>query len=613
MSSGLEVAELTVAYRRRRGEPNVVVSDVNLALEPGKILGLAGESGCGKSTTALAAIGFPMPGSIRLSGQSILDGVDLLELRPPTLRRFWGRQISYVAQDATLTLSPLLRVERLLSEPLSVHLGLRRSGLRQRSLELLESVGIPDPGHALRRYPHQFSGGQQQRIALAIAMACRPEVLVLDEPTTGLDVTTQAQISKLIRDLVLNTGSAALYVSHDLALLGTMCDDVAIMYGGEIVERGPAAEIYAAARHPYSTALMDAAPRIDEATIVIGIEGRPPPSVITDRCSYADRCSFAMDRCRERHPFLVGVGASHEARCLRVDELGVVPSRRRTLPPRQLDARDLARQLVVQDLCCSYRGARRVLAVRGVSLDVAPGEVVGVVGESGSGKSTLLRSIAGLHVPDTGSTTFEDRPLPPRAVKRPRELRRAIQIVFQNPDSSLNPRHTVASTLDRPLALFRPDLGRRERRARVFELLADVRLDSGVLERYPHELSGGQKQRVALARAFAADPRLILCDEVVSALDVSVQASVLELLRKLVRERGVALLFVTHDLAVVRSIADRVYVMRVGEICETAPTSEIFEAPKHPYTRELLAAVPRLRDRGSNSRGDDQTLSPRPV
>jgi peptide/nickel transport system ATP-binding protein len=595
MSAGLQVTDLTVAYARRQQAPNVVVSNVDLQLNPGQILGLAGESGCGKSTTALAAIGFPIPGSVRLAGRSDFQGSDLLSLPYRELRSLWGRKISYVAQDAALALSPLLRVERLLAEPLSLHLGLQGAELHVRALQLLDSVGLPDPERAATRYPHQFSGGQQQRIALAIAMACQPEVLILDEPTTGLDVTTQAQISRLIVQLVRDTQAAALYVSHDLALLGTICDHVAIMYAGEIVERSPADEIYFAPRHPYAVALLDAAPRVDETTVVVGIEGRPPPHVVTDACAFSDRCAFVDDRCRREHPQLVSVGPHHEARCVRLHEIGIVPSRRHAVAAAESNGQDDLAQLVVEDLRCVYGGRLQTVAVDGVSLVVAKGEVLGLVGESGSGKSTLLRAIAGLHAPDRGTIAFEGQELPPRAAKRSRELRRAIQLVFQNPDSSLNPRHTVATTLERPVSMFRPELRRQERRERVLELLDDVRLDSLVLNRYPHELSGGQKQRIALARAFAADPRMILCDEVVSALDVSVQASVLELLRTLVAERDVTLLFVTHDLAVVRSIADRVCVMRSGQVYETAATDRIFETPEHPYTRELLDAVPRFR------------------
>jgi peptide/nickel transport system ATP-binding protein len=593
----LDVSGLTVAYRDRAGAETVVVHDVALALRPGQIHGLAGESGCGKSTAALAAIGFDVPGSVLLGGRSMLDGEDLLTLPRRRLRHYWGSRIAYVGQDASQALDPLRRVEQALAQPLRLHLDLRRGAVRERSLELLESVGIPEPERALRRYPHEFSGGQQQRIALAIALACRPAVLVLDEPTTGLDVTTQAQISALVRGLVDETDAATVMISHDLALLGTVADTIAIMYAGEIVEEGPARQVHSAPRHPYAAALLDAAPDIRESAVTVGIPGVPPPSVVLDRCPFAERCRFAEDRCRAEHPVLAPAGGGdRRVRCVRADELGVIQSDRRALD-RALQPEAAAPLLVVQDVVCSYGTVTETTVVHGVSIEVAAGETLGVVGESGSGKSTLLRAIAGLHPPDAGTISFAGAELAPRAAARPRAARRAMQLVFQNPDSSLNPRHAVWRALDRPLRLFRPELDAKSRAAETRALLAAVRLDDRVLERYPSELSGGQKQRVALARAFAAHPELILCDEVVSALDVSVQASVLELLAQLSRERGTALVFVTHDLAVVRSIADRICVLRDGRVRETGPTEQLFTSPQDAYTIELLDAVPAVAAR----------------
>ena len=585
----LDVRGLTVGYAAHGREPAIVVKDVSFSLEPGRILGLAGESGCGKSTAALAAIGFRAPGAVRIAGSALLGAVDLLAASPATLQRIWGREVAYVAQDAAGALNPLMRIERLLAEPLALHSGLSDVPRRRRSLELLASVGLPDPESALRRYPHQFSGGQQQRIALAIAMACTPRLLVLDEPTTGLDVTTQAQITRLITRLVEESETATLSISHDLALLATMCHDIAIMYAGEIVERAPAADVYARPRHPYSAALLDAVPTVDEDRAVVGIPGLPPPRVIDDACAFAKRCRFVLDECRVAHPELTLVESGHEARCLRAHELGIIPARRGDALRRGYLS-SAGPLLEVRDLRCYYR---KTLAVDGVSFTVAPGETLAIVGESGSGKSTTLRAIAGLHAPDRGSIEFRSHTLAARAVDRPREVRRAIQLVFQNPDSSLNPRHTISTILERPIALFFPELGRAARRERALELLADVRLDGELLEKYPQQLSGGQKQRVALARAFATAPEIILCDEVVSALDVSVQASILELLGQLARDHSTAVVFVAHDLAVVRTIADRVCVMRAGTIRETGAAASVFTHPTDEYTRELLAAVPR--------------------
>lgn len=603
----LRVEALGVAYERPDGEPSVVVRDVSFDLRAGRILGMAGESGCGKSTAALAAIGFRSPSARVTGGRSLLGGDDLLGFARGALREVWGSRIAYVAQDATGALNPLQRVMRQLREPLELHLGLSRAEQEDRALELLDAVGIPDPRGAARRYPFQFSGGQQQRIALAVAMACSPEVLVLDEPTTGLDVTTQKQISALIARLVGDSGAAALHISHDLSLLASTCDDLVIMYAGEVVERSGAGEVYARPRHPYSAALIDAVPRVDEQSAVVGLPGLPPASVVTGSCAFAERCRFVQDRCRSEAPALTSVSApaeppagGHDVRCLRAAELGPIPTRRpsRPDPAGEYDTAQAA-LLQITDLRCAYPGARGrpgLVAVDGVSLDLRRGETVAVVGESGSGKSTLLRAVAGLHTPLAGTIAFDGTPLAARAVDRARPLRRAIQIVFQDPNASLNPRHSVATTVERPLRLFRPELGARERAEHVMELLADVRLDAGVADRMPHELSGGQKQRVALARAFAAEPELILCDEVVSALDVSVQASILQLLARLAAERQTALLFVTHDLAVVRQIAERVCVMHNGRICERGETRALFAAPQDAYTRALLAAVPRPTD-----------------
>jgi peptide/nickel transport system ATP-binding protein len=586
-----EVSGLGVAYRRHRQPDAVVVRDFAVRLSPGRIHGLAGESGCGKSTAALASIGFPAPASVRLGGTAMFRDRDLFTLTRSQLRRLWGNDIAYVGQDASQVLDPLRRIEHALSEPLRLHTDLGREAVRARSLELLTDVGIPFPEAAMRRYPHQFSGGQQQRIAIAVAMACRPSVLVLDEPTTGLDVTTQAQIVDLVRHLVDETGAAAIMISHDLALLGHVADSISIMYAGEIVEEGPADAVHTDPRHPYSAALLDAAPDVDQSDLVVGIPGVPPPSVVDGQCAFAPRCRFREAVCTTAHPKLDPVGDQRLVRCLRTSALGAIASDRR--PAERHDEELLVADplLEVSDLVCSY--GPHAIVVHGVSVSVARGETLGIVGESGSGKSTMLRTIAGLHVADSGRIRFAGQELAGHARDRSRDVRRAMQIVFQNPDSSLNPRHSVRRLIERPLKLFRPDLDRRARSREASSLLASVRLEDSVLGRYPSELSGGQQQRVALARAFAAEPDLILCDEVVSALDVSVQAVVLDLLAELSRARGTALVFVTHDLAVVRSIADRICVMRDGLVRETGPTDQIFSLPSDDYTVELLTAVPR--------------------
>jgi peptide/nickel transport system ATP-binding protein len=585
-----DVGELSVGYVRRDGSVNHVVDRVSFRLERGTILGLAGESGCGKSTTALASIGYRSPGSRVLGGASRLDGVDMLRIPTARLRKVWGSQIAYVAQSAALALNPALTVGRQLAQPLAVHLGLRGAAARRRQIELLDAMGLPDPEGALGRYPFQFSGGQQQRIALAIALSCRPDVLILDEPTTGLDVTTQARITKLLRALVTDFGVGCLYVSHDLALLGTLADRLAVMYAGELIEAGPAEAVASKQRHPYTQALLAAVPSVRRPRYVIGIPGRPPTSIVSDSCAYAPRCPFVLPACRAGPIALRDPGDGHVARCIRLEEVEKLPS-----PGHELAAAAGERDVLleVSDICCEYAGASEP-AVKGVALRVHRAERLGIVGESGSGKSTLLRAIAGLHRPTAGSIRLHGSDLAPTAVKRPRSVRREIQLVFQNPDSSLNPRQTILEIVARPIRLFRDDVPRARERESVLELLDAVKLPRGLLYRYPAELSGGQRQRVALARAFAARPTLLLCDEVTSALDVSVQATILELIADLSEQTETAVIWVSHDLAVVRTIANRAIVMRQGEVCEEGETDELFAAARHPYTLELLAAIPEL-------------------
>ena len=588
----LEVTDLTVGYKRGDGRMNEVVWRTSFTLEAGTITGLAGESGCGKSTTALAAIGYRSPGSAILGGTSVLDGVDLLELTTPKLRSIWGSRIAYVAQSASTALNPAITVGRQLAQPLSVHLGLKGTELRARQIELLEAMGLPEPEAALDRYPFQFSGGQQQRVAIAIALSCRPQVLLLDEPTTGLDVTTQARISALLRELVRETGVATLYVSHDLALLGGLADRLAVMYAGEIVEESDAHAVTRTPRHPYTQALIAAVPSVKKPRAVAGIAGRPPSHVVLDACSFAPRCPYVLPACTADHVPLRRLNGSHSARCLRADEIAASPKATTALPIPPVTAPTPL--LEVSDVWCEY-GTRRSgtkPVVKGVSFEIRPGETVGIVGESGSGKSTLLRAIAGLHPPVDGALVLNGEELARSAVKRPRALRRELQLVFQNPDSSLNPRHTVEDIVGRPIRLFREDVPRTKEKDAVAELLEAVKLPGSLLVRYPAELSGGQKQRIAIARAFAARPSLLLCDEVTSALDVSVQATILELIADLAMQFETAVVFVSHDLAVVRTVATRALVMRNGEVCEEAEIEQLFAAPQHPYTRELLSAIP---------------------
>jgi peptide/nickel transport system ATP-binding protein len=601
--AALVVEDLSVGYHQKDGGVLRVVANVDLKLFPGQVLGLAGESGCGKSTAALAAVGYRHPGGVILSGRSTLGDIELLQMRPSDVRLLWGGQVAYISQNAGMSLNPALTIRRHFDEVLRRHAGLSGAAATARELELLTSVQLPDPKEALLRFPHQLSGGQQQRVSLALAFACRPAVLILDEPTTGLDVTTQTYITALLQTLIAETQVAVMYVSHDLALLSTVSDEVAVMYAGEMVERGSVGSLVTAPLHPYTNALLGAVPSARARQAIAGIAGEPPVSVCDASCSFAPRCPYVEDRCRAEHPEIRQIEPLRTSRCFRTEELRedlhmVVEIDRRVSPGQAGAVAEQSLSLLEVDGVSCFYGSRkrRFAAVRNVSFRLADAEVLGIVGLSGSGKSTLLRAIVGILDDYTGAINLRGDTLAHRAVKRPRPVRRQVQIVFQDPASSLNPRHTVSQIIGRAIRLFREDVPHDKTADAVAELLESVKLSRSFLPRYPSELSGGQQQRVAIARAFAARPSLLLCDEVTSALDVSVAATIIELLRDLTSKSGTAVLFVSHDLAVVRTLADRAIVMRDGMICEQGSTEKLFCAPEHPYTIELLASIPDIAD-----------------
>ena len=607
----LSARSVSVGYRDGGGVKQVL-ADVDLDLPENMIMGLAGESGCGKSTLALVMAGYRPPGLRVLSGEVRYRGTAISALRPSALRGYWGRRIAYLPQDTSTALNPAMRVGRQLAEVFQLHRGMNRRQAAVAGAEMLERVGIPDPAAAMHRYPHEFSGGQQQRIAIGLALGPGPDVVILDEPTTGLDVTVQARINELIVSLIRSERMAALYVSHNLALLATICDELRIIYAGQIVEAGPAAEVYFDARHPYTRDLVAAVPRHLDDTPLRGIDGMPPAAVVLGSCAFGPRCRMHQSRCDvpvalTPVPGTAGPGTAVSAttgpgpdvgrsvRCVRAGDPEVVRDAAPLTIPRPAAAGDEADRSVlrVTGVRVTYAHAgRTTTALADLSLEVAPGEVVGVVGESGSGKSTLLRAIAGLLVPDTGTLAFGGAELPWRCDKRSREARREVQIVFQNPDASLNPRQTVAALIDHPLHRFMPDLSGAQRRERVREVLSRLRLAPDLLDRYPAELSGGQRQRVALGRALVADPAVVLCDEITSALDVSVQASILELLAGLRRAQGLAMVFVTHDLGVLRAVADRALVLETGVVREQGQVARLLTAPQHAYTASLVASIP---------------------
>jgi peptide/nickel transport system ATP-binding protein len=583
----LEVTNLDVGLGKHGP---LIVSGVSFQIRAGEILGLVGESGSGKTTVALALSAYTRRGLSIRDGEVRVDGTNLLTLRPSELRAKRGATVAYVPQDPAAALNPALKIGTQLREALTVHHGATEDS-DARVLEVLGEVRLEPTREMLRRYPHQLSGGQQQRVALAIAFACRPSLIVLDEPTTGLDVSTQRHVLETVRALCRSYGVAAVYVSHDLAVVSQLVTDVAVMYSGRIIEVGTAQDVLGNPVHPYTRGLVDAVPSLDGTDVLAGIGGQPPrPQSRPAGCAFAPRCAFVFDRCRIEQPAPTMV-SGRVVRCHRAAEIiGALgaPSpraRRVTLSPTERSP-----ALVVRDLSASY-GSMPVLS--NVSLDVEAETCVAIVGESGSGKTTLARCIVGMHDRWTGAISFQGNALAQSARHRPRSVLRQVQYIFQNPYTSLNPRKTIGQVLSQPLE-HAFSLSSPERHRRITQVLEDVSLASDFLARYPDELSGGERQRVAIARALIVEPDLLVCDEVTSALDVSVQAVIVELLRTLQRERRLSMIFITHNVALVRSIAQSAVVLFEGRMVEVGSVDDILERPTDPYAVRLMEDVPTL-------------------
>ncbi|MDQ0391945.1 ABC transporter ATP-binding protein [Labrys monachus] len=560
-----------------------VVDDASFEIAPGEILGVVGESGSGKTTLGLALLRHCRRGLAIDAGVIRIGGNDLRREDEDGLRRLRGRHVCYVPQDPATALNPALRIRTQLAECFGTAVG------EAALLDLLDEVKLPRRPDFLDAFPHQLSGGQLQRVAIAMAFANRPRLIVMDEPTTGLDVTTQAHVLDTVRRLCAHHHVAAVYVSHDIAVVAAIADRVAVVYAGRIVEIGPTERVLHAPSHPYTRALIRAVPDLDDDRAVTGIPGRAPDrGAEDDRCSFAPRCVLAVEACRRTVPPPVAVSPSHEVRCLRSADRE--SEKARPLIAMQPAASPRSVVLEAKDLKAFYARAE---ILHGLTFEIGAGECVGLVGESGSGKTTLARCLAGLHDETAGAMTFAGEALPAGALRRSRETRRRIQYIFQNPYGSLNPRRPIGASIGLALRQF-VQLPSRDRRRRVLAALDQVSLPASAIDRYPHELSGGQRQRAAIARALVAEPDVLVCDEITSALDVSVQAVITELLSDLQRERGLTLLFVTHNLAVVRGIAQRIFVMQSGRIVESGSTAEVLGHPVAAETRRMMRDAPRF-------------------
>jgi len=600
----LSVDSLNVKFQVADGEI-LALRDVSLEIRQGETVGLAGESGSGKSTLAFAIVRYLDANGWVDSGSITFDGIDLLSATDTKLRSIRGNRIAHVAQNPGNSLNPSMRIGKQIREAVELHQNPESDAeANERVYEVLDQVNLPDPEGIAQRYPHELSGGQQQRAMLAIGLSCNPDLLILDEPTTGLDVTTQAKFLDLLQELKSEYDAGILLITHNLGVISEIADRVNILYAGEMLEKGPVETVFTSPANPYTQALLATTPEMSEDKEILPIPGQIPElDRIPDGCIFADRCEYVTEECRTGSITIETVDSTidHQSRCHYWEEVQnteverAVDTGERRTPGEPIMTIDSLRKYyddgtVLTNFLTDHSPVK---AVNDVSLTIHESEAVGLVGESGCGKSTLGRTLLKLHRATDGSITYADRDIDDLSKEELNEFRSECQIIFQDPEGSLNPSRTVREILARPLVLF-TDMDEAEREERTEGLLTQVNLGLDVIDKKPHELSGGQQQRVAIARAFAARPSLIVLDEPVSSLDVSVQASILNLLDDLCEAYGTSYLLISHDLSVIEEICDRVAVMYLGEIIETGRTAQLFEPPYHPYTRSLLSSIPSL-------------------
>ena len=609
----LSVSDLTVSFASEAGRVDAV-RGVSFDLHPGKTIGIVGESGSGKSVTSLAIMGL-LDDNARIGGSVMFDGQELLGKTDKQMSRIRGNGLSMIFQDPLTSLTPVFTIGDQLVEAITAHRGVSKQKAWERGIELLQIVGIPNAEARMRSFPHEFSGGMRQRVVIAIAIANDPKLIIADEPTTALDVTIQAQILDVIKKGQEETGAAVVMITHDMGVVASVADDVLVMYAGRPVEHAPVDSLFYDTRMPYSIGLLGAIPRVDkkEKEPLIPIKGNPPLLIdLPDECPFADRCPIAVAACRQGEPRLLPVaegGPDHVAACIRTDEIRsgeidgapvypppAIPESPLAARPREersetLRVENLTKTFPLMKGSLAKRKVGEVHAVKNVSFDIREGETLAIVGESGSGKTTTLLEIMEFAKQDEGDIVIGGTSVADvRSRRQERKIRRDIQIVFQDPMGALDPRMTVFDIIAEPLRTIRVDKERAHER--VDELMNLVGLNPAHSDRFPQAFSGGQRQRIGIARALATEPRLLVLDEPVSALDVSIQAGVINLLDELKAKLGISYLFVAHDLSVVRHLADRVAVMYLGQFIELGDVDAVFDDPKHPYTQALLSAIP---------------------
>ncbi|WP_319407087.1 ABC transporter ATP-binding protein [uncultured Desulfosarcina sp.] len=612
----LEVKDLAISYQtRKRDVP--AVRGVSFTVSEQETVGVVGESGCGKSTIAFGILDFLGTNGKVVAGSIRFKGEELVGRPKEELRRIRGNQISMVYQDPMQALNPSLSIGRQLSEVLTTHQDMSREDAWKKSIQMLDRVYMPDAANVMNRYPHMISGGQQQRVVIAMAMLNNPALLIMDEPTTALDVTVEAAVLDLIEDLKKDFNTGIIFITHNLGVVARVSNHLCVMYAGELVEKGPINDLFAQPAHPYTRGLLCCIPRLTDNlsySQLWSIRGRVPPPAerSADRCIFQPRCDWAFDRCSTAHPELEGITPEHQSRCflgketlnypydeytrgkrriLAVSENGAVERPEETLSKLENIRIYYEQQSSSLKSLFGMGEKRYVKAVDDISLRIRKGSTVGIVGESGCGKSTLVKGLIGLERLTDGQAQLMGLDISDPVSRRSLKLIKELQMVFQNPDSTLNPSFSIGKQIGRPIRRFKTGKGKAVRQE-VERLLRAVKLAAYYYDRYPRQLSGGEKQRVGIARALASNPNMVICDEPVSALDVSVQAAVLNLLNEIKGEFGTTLIFIAHDLSVVRFISDYIAVMYLGQIVEFGPVDRIYPPPYHPYTEALLSSVP---------------------